>query len=188
MMTLTSCSETNDEIEEFPEWQQKNDAYFEALFNEAKHKQASGDKTWQIIPCWSMPEGHDFYSPLYYECIVVEVLEEGKGVNSPIYTDVTRVHYQGRLIPSTSYSQGMVFDQSFPGEFNPATAVPATLEVHDVVDGFATALQNMHPGDHWRVYIPYQLGYGKSKSGDIPGYSTLIFDIRFVDFHRHDAE
>ena len=41
---------------------------------------------------------------------------------------------------------------------------------------------SMHRGDHWTVYIPYQLGYGASASGMVPAYSTLIFDLRLVDF------
>ena len=48
--------------------------------------------------------------------------------------------------------------------------------------GFATALLNMRRGDHYRVYIPYQLGYGSSDNSSIPGGSTLIFDLRLVDF------
>jgi len=32
------------------------------------------------------------------------------------------------------------------------------------------------------VTVPYQLGYGTSDSGDIPAYSTLIFEIRLEDF------
>ena len=41
---------------------------------------------------------------------------------------------------------------------------------------------SMHRGDHWTVYIPHQLGYGTSASGTVPAYSTLIFDLRLVDF------
>jgi FKBP-type peptidyl-prolyl cis-trans isomerase FklB len=58
------------------------------------------------------------------------------------------------------------------------------MGVDAVLEGFATALQHMHRGDHWRVTIPYQLGYGTSDYNSIPGYSTLIFDIRLVDFEE----
>ena len=40
----------------------------------------------------------------------------------------------------------------------------------------------MHRGDYWRVYIPYQLGYGAVKNGTIPAYSTLIFELALIDF------
>jgi len=40
----------------------------------------------------------------------------------------------------------------------------------------------MHRDDHWIVYIPYQLGYGRQGQGQVQAYSVLIFDIRLVDF------
>ena len=62
----------------------------------------------------------------------------------------------------------------------------ATLKISGVVDGMATALLKMRAGDHWMVYIPFTLGYGKTqKSGSsIPAYSNLIFDVRMVDICR----
>jgi FKBP-type peptidyl-prolyl cis-trans isomerase FklB len=51
----------------------------------------------------------------------------------------------------------------------------------DFVPGFTTALMNMHIGDRWRVYIPYQLGYG-SLAKPTCSYSNLIFDVALVDF------
>ena len=64
-----------------------------------------------------------------------------------------------------------------------STMKPRTFAVSGVVKGFATALQNMHIGDRWQVYIPHQLAYGSS---DTPGaaYSTLIFDITLVGYFR----
>lgn len=38
----------------------------------------------------------------------------------------------------------------------------------------------MKVGDQWELYIPYQLGYGKDGYSDIPGYSTLIFNVNLV--------
>jgi FKBP-type peptidyl-prolyl cis-trans isomerase FklB len=58
-----------------------------------------------------------------------------------------------------------------------------------VVDGFSTALQNMHRGDYWRVIVPYQLGYNKESKTGIPAYSTLVFDIWLVDFwHKEPGD
>lgn len=95
----------------------------------------------------------------------------------------------GRLLPSTSYADGLVFDKSYYGTFNEATANPATFTINGgLVDGFATAMQNMHIGDKWRVYIPYQLGYGKKGAKTIPAYSTLIFEIILVSYYRADAD
>ena len=93
-----------------------------------------------------------------------------------------KVHYQGRLIPSPTYPKGYLFDSSYSGTFDPLIASPAKFAIRGVVDGFSTALLNMRRGDYYRVYIPYQLGYGLTASGSIPAGSTLIFEIRLVDF------
>ena len=69
-------------------------------------------------------------------------------------------------------------------DFNAKTARPAQMRVSKVVDGFATALQNMHIGDHWVVYVPYQLGYGDREVKGIPIYSNLIFDLRLHSYYR----
>jgi len=53
-----------------------------------------------------------------------------------------------------------------------------------VVSGLATALQKMHIGDRWLVYIPYNLGYGESDSGSVPAYPTLIFDVTLTAYYR----
>ena len=119
-----------------------------------------------------------------YDHIIVRVIKSGDSDVKPFYNDSVRVHYTGRLIPSKSYPSGYKFDQSYKGEFNPATAVPAQFKVSGVVEGFTTALLNMNLGDRWEVYIPYQLGYGEEDKNPIPGYSTLIFDINLVGIYR----
>ncbi len=184
-MALVSCSESDDTVEEYPDWQNKNTTYFNNLYTSTKSAIDNGDTTWRVYKAWSMPKDTTTYVSGPEDYIVVKVLEEGKGSGCPLYTDVVKVHYQGRLLPSTSYPAGYVFDQSYYGTYNEATAVASELEVNNVVDGFSTALQHMHIGDHWQVYMPYQLGYGSSSNNTlIPSYSVLIFDIRLVSYER----
>ena len=184
VLFVASCKEVDDTVEEFPNWQAVNEAKFTELYNTAKQKIAAGDTSWKIIKQWSMPAEPTDFNVKPENCIVVEVIKEGTGSGCPIYSDAVRCHYQGRLLPSTSYKDGMVFDQSYYGTFNEATAEPSRFSVSSVVDGFSTALQNMHIGDAWRVYIPYQLGYGNTQSegSSIPACSTLIFEIRLVKY------
>ena len=66
--------------------------------------------------------------------------------------------------------------------FDLRTTDVSNLAVKGYVDGFATALQHMHIGDQWRIYIPHQLGYGTTAKSSIPAYSTLIFDLVLIDF------
>lgn len=182
---LSSCSESDNEEEEFPNWKKTNEQYFNNLYAMAKSSADMGDKSWKVIRQWSLEESTAKDS---YDYIVVNVLENGTDSGCPLYTDSVKVHYEGRLLPSTSYPDGYVFDKSFTGEFNPATALPAKFAVSGMIDGFTTALQYMHIGDRWKVYIPYQLGYGSSASGSIPAYSTLVFDVTLVSYYRAGVE
>ena len=178
MSVFASCSEEDNTVEEFPDWRNRNETYFSDIWNTAK---LNSDGSWKTFLSYALEDTIPTTSDDY---IAVKVLREGTGSGCPMFTDSVKVNYRGRLIPSTSYPEGYVFDQSYIGEYNPATALPSTMYVGGTVDGFATALQHMHIGDYWRVYIPYTLGYGSSDSDVIPAYSTLIFDVELVAYYR----
>jgi len=182
---LSSCSEDDDSVEEFPDWQSYNESYWESLYSTTEAKIKAGDTSWKIIRNYSYPADATLAKTDY---IIVHVKEEGKGSGCPLYTDSVRVHYSGHLLPSTSYTSGYIFDSSYTGELNPATAIPSKFAVGSLIDGFCTALQYMHIGDRWEVYIPYQLGYGVTDSDNIPGYSTLVFDVMLVAYWRPGAQ
>lgn len=182
LLALASCKEEDDAIVEFANWQETNDSYFSGLVTNTQQKVNDGQDSWSLYPCYTLPDKG--YSFGYSDYIVVEKLEQGSGTTSPLQTDSVEVHYVGRLLPSHSYPQGFVFDRSFPGEYDPMMATPTKFAVAGVVKGFSTALMQMHCGDRWRVYIPYQLGYGSTQRGSIPAYSTLIFDLRLENFWR----
>ena len=181
MPFVTSCSESDDELEEYPHWQATNETYWQALYAETQQRIAAGDNSWRIIPNYSFVSGDELSNDQY---IIIHVKEEGQDSGTPLFTDTVSVHYRGHLLPSTTYTGGYVFDSSYSGELNLQTARPTSFVVSGVVDGFATALQKMHIGDRWDVYIPYALGYGsaESSSTSIPAYSTLLFDLTLVNY------
>jgi FKBP-type peptidyl-prolyl cis-trans isomerase FklB len=184
---LASCSEEDDTVEEFPNWQARNDAFFNSLtdsvLNLLELNPARTD--WKRIKSWSKSDSIEGSNSDY---IIVNVIEEGDAASAtPLYTDTVTVHYLGRLLPSVSYPYGYVFDQSYYGNYYDDVSKPLQMAIGNsggnmLVDGFATALQHMRRGDHWMVYIPYQLGYGSQSQTGVPAYSTLIFDLRLVDF------
>lgn len=184
---LASCSEEDDTVEEFPNWQARNDAFFNSLtdsvLNLLELNPARTD--WKRIKSWSKSDSIEGSNSDY---IIVKVIEEGDAASAtPLYTDTVTVHYHGRLLPSVSYPYGYVFDQSYYGNYYDDVSKPLQMAIGNsggnmLVDGFATALQHMRRGDHWMVYIPYQLGYGSQSQTGVPAYSTLIFDLRLVDF------
>jgi FKBP-type peptidyl-prolyl cis-trans isomerase FklB len=186
LLGFASCSEKDDTVAEYANWQAKNEAYFEQAYQE--HLAASSS-TCFILKSYTKADTLKQEQLAHTDFVLIDVLPsdfivQGDKTVSPIFTDEVDIHYRGNLLPSLSYPSGYQFDTSINGTFSQDRAEPSTMGVDAVLEGFATALQHMHRGDHWRVTIPYQLGYGTSDYNSIPGYSTLIFDIRLVDFEE----
>ncbi len=173
---LASCSEENEE-DEFDNWQARNDA---ALENWA------ANSSYQKILTYTKDQSTGTKSTDY---IYVEVLEKGSGTTSPIGADTCRVAYRGRLLPTKTYAEGYVFDQNYLGDFSWTRCGATDFVVSSsLVDGFATALMNMHVGDRWRIHFSYKLGYGTTSTTSIPAYSNLTFDIALIDFWQPNVQ
>lgn len=173
---LSACSESDDEAGEFDNWQQRNEAYFATLSDSLR----ANPGAWRKLKCYALDESTEGKTTDY---IYVKVVKQGDGTESPMFTDSVRVSYQGRLIPSVTYPAGFVFDGTVYGNYDDRTNATTRQKLSAMIDGYATALLHMHRGDHWRVYIPADLAYGKAGSGTtIPGYSVVIFDLTLIDF------
>lgn len=44
-MGMAACSETDDSVEEFPDWQAKNETYWNNLYTATRQKIAAGDNS-----------------------------------------------------------------------------------------------------------------------------------------------
>ncbi|MBD5419635.1 MAG: FKBP-type peptidyl-prolyl cis-trans isomerase, partial [Bacteroides sp.] len=60
------------------------------------------------------------------------------------------------------------------------SGAPAAFRLRELIPGWIIAMQKMHVGDRWEVYIPAEQAYGKRSVPGIPGGSTLIFDIELL--------
>jgi FKBP-type peptidyl-prolyl cis-trans isomerase FklB len=97
-----------------------------------------------------------------------QVLSSGNG-KMPTATDKVTVNYVGKLVDGTT------FDSSY--ERNE----PATFTVNQVIPGWTEALQLMHEGDKWKLFIPSSLAYGEQGAGgQIPPHATLIFEVELI--------
>ncbi|MDR1357561.1 MAG: FKBP-type peptidyl-prolyl cis-trans isomerase [Tannerellaceae bacterium] len=106
--------------------------------------------------------------------IYYKVIKSGEGTKQIYFTSRVSVYYTGSLI------DGSVFDKAeYPDK------LPVEFSVSGVVVGWQTALQYMHEGDRWEVWIPQELGYGPNAQSNsslvsIPAYSTLKFEVEIV--------
>ena len=85
----------------------------------------------------------------------------------PTVRSIITAHYTGRTI------DGKQFDTS-------RGSVPLACRLSDLIEGWIIAMQQMHVGDKWELYIPAEMGYGKFSQPGIPGGSTLIFEIELL--------
>jgi len=105
----------------------------------------------------SLPKG------IYYK-----VLASGNSRSAtPSSRSIITAHYTGWTI------NGKKFDSSRGG-------VPLACRLSDLIEGWIIAMQHMHIGDKWEIYLPAEMGYGKFSQPGIPGGSTLIFEIELL--------
>ncbi len=98
-----------------------------------------------------------------------KVITSGDG-KQPKESDTVTTHYRGTLI------DGREFDSSYKRD------QPASFPVKGVIKGWTEALQLMHVGDKWQLFIPPELAYGASQRSElIQPNSTLIFEIELLD-------
>lgn len=158
MSVVISCDD-DDDIKVDEAWRVRNEAAFDLVRRNPEYK---------ALPAPSLSD------TLYYK-----VLEAGTG-DVPLITSTVEVRYKGKLIDGTVFDMTSGFDTP---ETDDDLSYTFTLLNSDsptsytVIEGWGIALQHMHVGDRWEVYIPSNLGYGLRGYNSVPGASTLIFEI-----------
>lgn len=99
-----------------------------------------------------------------------EVVKMGKGPK-PTAQSTVKVNYAGSTIDGTE------FDSSYKRN------EPASMPLTNIIQGWIEALQLMPVGSKFKVYMPSELCYGETGSGNgqIKPYSVLVFDIELLD-------
>jgi FKBP-type peptidyl-prolyl cis-trans isomerase len=100
-----------------------------------------------------------------------EIIKEGTGIK-PTLADTFVVNYRGTLINGTE------FDASYN------RGQPLIMPVKQVIPGWTEGLQLMNIGSKYKFYIPYNLAYGPFDNNQIPGGSTLIFEVELLDVKK----
>ena len=172
-LTFFSCSETK-EAGKYDNWRSRNEAFMDSLQNVYNNSADHG--------------GLDTFVPtinpntkIYYKNLTAADVDT-VGKPRPVIPNVVSVYYRGKLFT------GELIDQDYTGaEPNRDIDVPNEFGVNPItmsnpphpipITGFIETLQQMKVGEHWLVYLPYDMCYGKSDYNKIPGYSTLVYDI-----------
>ena len=100
--------------------------------------------------------------------LMYRVVEDAEGLESPTAEDAVRVHYRGTFI------DGKEFDSSYKRN------KPIDFNLGGVIPGWTEGLQYMTVGDKYEFVIPAALAYGENDRAQIPGNSTLIFDVELL--------
>ncbi len=108
-------------------------------------------------------------SGFYYE-----VIKEGRGPKAQ-ERHVVKFDYRSFLMFT-----GEPYDQTY-GKRDPIVHNLATPMFRGLIDGMCM----MSAGSVYRFYFPYQLAFGPSGSGQIPGYTPLIYE---VELHEIDPQ
>ena len=93
-----------------------------------------------------------------------KVIHQGE-MGRPDVNSIITVKYKGTLI------DGTVFESNDSFEYRLSALMP----------GWVEGIRKMNVGGRYVFYIPADLAYGDEKYGDIPPYSTLIFEIELLD-------
>lgn len=200
-LTFASCSEhLNSEEDDFSHnWKGQNATAFAEHMKQARAAVATAKA--QYGTNWEAHCNYRVYRYFGYtdatktsahDSICVEVVKQGTGSGCPLYTDSVSINYMVRLIPSANYPEGKLIDhsgQTISEEdiFSPSHSAPRHFLVSNQIAGMQTAIQHMHIGDRWRIYIPSDLAYGSNNllsSSGIPAHSMLRFEVELKAYAR----
>jgi FKBP-type peptidyl-prolyl cis-trans isomerase FkpA len=103
-------------------------------------------------------------------------LQLGTGADAVSGKTIT-ANYTGWLYDSSKTDQkGLQFETSVGG-----TALTFTLGAGQVIAGIDQGVNGMKVGGVRRIVIPSSLGYGATRNGPIPPFSTIVFEVELLD-------
>lgn len=165
VLVVSSCKDDDVDTEaiEREAYKLEQDIAFQAKVNETGFEK------------WISEDGNGY--------VFAKLLKKGDGKRAYFNSRVS-VYYKGTLTNGTEFD-ARLFDDGTPfrcavssyyanySNYNPEGYA-------SVISGWSVALQHMAEGDKYEVWIPQHLAYGANDNGDIPAYSTLIFEIELV--------
>lgn len=177
---ISSCSDEDENV-----WKTRNESLFDALGK----KEVVLPRYQTIGPNDTVKVAYDtlLYVKVHPEEVITDtasngslikykVLRRSSNTQTPYFNSIVKYNFEGWLM------NGTIFDTTYgKNSSGPVSAIVCGNKVGGIIRGWTEVLQKMHVGDKYEVYIPWNMGYGESENGSIPGYSTLIFILELVE-------
>lgn len=186
---FAACDEV-EEVGEYDNWEPRNTAFIDSI-----HALAAD----RLLPLNAAQEEADKFEPgemfglettasttagkQYVYC--KKIVKNTAGA-VPVYTNTVETHYYGTLITGDSF-QGTFegYGATDRGVLDPETKAPTAFDSPTAYSvsgaywgtGWVSALQYMHVGERWMLYIPYQSGYGTGTSSLLEN-SAFTYDLQ----------
>lgn len=186
---FAACDEV-EEVGEYDNWEPRNTAFIDSI-----HALAAD----RLLPLNAAQEEADKFEPgemfglettasttagkQYVYC--KKIVKNTAGA-VPVYTSSVEAHYYGTLITGDTF--GGTFEgyaATDCGVLDPETKAPTAFDSPTAYSvsgaywgtGWVSALQYMHVGERWMLYIPYQSGYGTGTSSLLEN-SAFTYDLQ----------
>ena len=112
--SFMACSEDVSVGDFEGNWRERNEAFFDSIATVARANLGSQEGQWLALQSFHL--NPDFVSLKNEDYVFAQILKNGTGKDTPLFTDSVAVNYRVRLIPTVSYPKGLVSDQNFYGE------------------------------------------------------------------------
>lgn len=186
---FAACDEV-EEVGEYDNWEPRNTAFIDSI-----HALAAS----RLLPLNAAQGEADKFEPgeifglettasttagkQYVYC--KKIVKNTAGA-VPVYTNTVETHYYGTLITGDTF--GGTFEgyaATDCGVLDPETKAPTAFDSPTAYSvsgaywgtGWVSALQYMHVGERWMLYIPYQSGYGTGTSSLLEN-SAFTYDLQ----------
>lgn len=159
-LLATACGDDDDgttyeeALAQYGDWKVENEEAFKAIADNPDYTEIKS-------------EGND-------GSVYIQVMKEGKGRSQIYYTDSVRVYYTLKYCNDEEI-------QTIEAPYNDPIDLGVSV---GYVSGWTIALQRMHIGDRWKVWIPWELGYGyqgKTVSSTSSVYAIYPFSALFYE-------
>ena len=209
LVAATACSKSEDDSAE--RWRTANDAAFAAVKRDASYTELKSPGNEGSIYYKELKKGTGTKPILFTSTVSIyargwfvadypdnKYIRQGTFFQSWLEADgvpfTTLVSNVG-LIPSGFSAYTLTKGVPFTTLVSSVGLPPNGFSAYTLTKGVRVALQYMHEGDKWEVWVPYTLGLGEDEGSvfrsvmpsatatRIPAYSTLVFEIEVVGVH-----